>query len=105
VDQSLKRVRKITNHKEHEAHNEDRREAFILFLQENCFVSFVSFYVSGRCQAPCLHRCRSRGSGVERESVTQRSPSIRARTAGRGPQRLCSLNPDHGCSTTFVAVA
>src|SRR3981189_3211386 len=77
-----------------------------------------AFYVVGRCQAllqtfsfgiytrihwllrmqpalstPILSRVR-----FERESVTQRSPSIRAHTGLRGPQRLCSLNPDHGAA-------
>ena len=34
------------------------------------------------------------GPAMRHESMTQRSPSIRARARARGPQRLCSLNPD-----------
>ena len=38
--------------------------------------------------------------------MTQPSPSIRARAHARGSQRLCSLDPEHGCGgTLFVAVA
>lgn len=37
--------------------------------------------------------------------MTQYSPSIRARAHARGPQRLCSLDPEHVCGgTLFVAV-
>jgi hypothetical protein len=37
--------------------------------------------------------------------MTQCSTSIRARTHARGPQRLCSLDPEHvGGGTLFVAV-
>jgi len=34
------------------------------------------------------------GPAMRHESMTQRSPSIRARARTRGSQRLCSLNPD-----------
>src|SRR5882672_9184991 len=56
----------------------------------------------------CRPRCSARRTGssavappvltrvrVKPGFVTQRSPSIRARTGSRGPQRLFSLNPDH----------
>jgi len=47
--------------------------------------------------APTFSRRRTRVR-VCRGSMTQFSPSIRARTQARGPLRLCSLDPDTGAA-------
>ena len=71
------------------------RAAIKLLFSQPLF--FVFFIVLSRVEctirtSPCVRP--HAGPGVSRGFVTQRSPSIRARATSRGPQRLCSLDPD-----------